>query len=135
MAIKFEFDEANRILLVRVDGPLTDKLLVDVYRAIRKYSLATDARAGIFDMTGVTDFAVSSEFIRRLAQSEPAMPNAEERPRVVVVPQTHGFGLVRMFQIVGERSRPLFSVVRTMDEAVNLLRAETPEFKPLELLN
>ena len=61
------------------------------------------------------------------------MPHAEERPRVVVVPQTHGFALVRMFQILGERSRPLFSVVRTMEEAMQLLRAEAPEFKLVEL--
>jgi hypothetical protein len=38
-----------------------------------------------------------------------------------------------MFQIVGERKRPLFGVVRTMDEALEVLRAEAPEFKPINL--
>lgn len=132
MAVRFEFDEVNRILLAQFGGPLTDESLGDAYRAIRRYSLVTDAKAGICDLSGVTEFAVSSEFVRRLAQSEPAMPKAEERPRVVVVPQTHAFGLVRMFQILGEQSRPLFSVVRTMEEAMKFLRAEAPEFKPVE---
>jgi hypothetical protein len=132
MAIRFEFDEVNQIVLVRIDGQLTDESLGDAYEAIRRYSVLTDAKAGIFDLTGVTEFAVSSEFVLRLATSEPAMPKADERPRVVIAPQTHAFGLVRMFQIVGERTRPLFSAVKTMDEAVKFLRASTPDFKPIE---
>jgi len=131
MAIRFEFDKVNRILLARVDGGLTDESLGDYYREIRRYSVLTDARAGVFDASAVTQFAVTSEFVRRLAQGEPAMPDAQERPRIVVAPQTHAFGLARMFQIVGERKRPLFAVVRTMGEALGVLRAEAPEFKPI----
>jgi hypothetical protein len=132
MTIRFEFDEINQILLARIDGQLTDEALSDIYRLFRRYSVLTDAKAGIFDLTGVTEFAVSSEFVRRLATTEPAMPKADERPRVVIAPQTHAFGLVRMFQIVGERTRPLFSAVKTMDEVLKVLRASTPDFKPIE---
>lgn len=131
--MRFEFDQVNRILLLRVDGQLTDELLGEAYRAIRRCSIATNAAAAIFDLSGVTKFIVSSEFVRRLAQSEPAMPNAQERPRVVVAPQSDGFGLVRMFQLVGEQRRPKFSPAKTMDEALRLLRAKSPEFKPIEL--
>ena len=131
MAIRFEFDKINGILLVRVDGRLTDESLGDYYGEVRRYSVLTDARAGIFDVSAVTQFAVTSEFVRRLAQGEPAMPHAEERPRIVVAHQTHAFGLARMFQIVGEQKRPLFGVVKTMDEALGVLRAEAPEFKPI----
>jgi hypothetical protein len=45
------------------------------------------------------------------------MPN-DKRPRFVVAPQTHAFGLFRMFQITGEHTRPLLTVVHTMDEAL-----------------
>ena len=48
MAFRFEFDKANRILLLRVEGRLSDELLKECYEAIRKYSTATDASAGIF---------------------------------------------------------------------------------------
>jgi hypothetical protein len=132
MPIRFEFDQVNKILLLRVDGQLTDELLGEVYRAIRSYSIATDAAATIVDLSGVTKFVVSSEFVRRLAQGQPAMPNTE-RPRIVVAPQTDGFGLVRMFHLVGEQTRPKFSAVKTMDEALRTLQAENPEFKPIEL--
>jgi hypothetical protein len=43
MAFRFEFDTANRVLLCRVEGRLTDELLAECYEAIRKYSTATDA--------------------------------------------------------------------------------------------
>jgi hypothetical protein len=38
------------------------------------------------------------------------MPN-DKRPRFVVAPQTHAFGLFRMFQITGEQTRPVLTVV------------------------
>jgi hypothetical protein len=132
MALRFEFDSANKILLIRVDGRLTDELLAELYNASRKYSTATDARMGIVDFSSVTEFAVSSEMIRTLADQEPAMPDATTRPRVLVAPQTHAYGLLRMFQITGEGKRPLLRVVRTLDDALAALGIQSPRFEPLE---
>ncbi|MGA2102366.1 MAG: hypothetical protein ABSG34_14755 [Candidatus Sulfotelmatobacter sp.] len=131
MGYRFEFDAVNKILLLRVDGRVTDELLVECYEAIRIRSIATDARAGIFDFTSATDFPVSTEFIRRLAKQEPAMPEATVRPRVLVAPQIHAYGLVRMFQIMGEDSRPLLQVARTLDDAFAALGVRSPHFKPI----
>lgn len=131
MSLGFEFDPGNKVLLVRVHGRLTDEVLAECYRAIRVYSVQTDARAGIFDFSGVTDFPISSEFIRQLARKEPAMPEGDKRPRVMVVPQTHGFGLARMFQMMGERTRPLFTVVKKMDQAFKVLDVNDPKFESL----
>jgi hypothetical protein len=99
MGFRFEFDSATRILLLRVEGRLSDELLAECYEAIRKYSTATNASAGIFDMSAVTEFAVSSECIRRLAGREPAMPYATSRLRIIAVEGAFGFGLARMFQL------------------------------------
>ena len=66
MGFRFEFDHANRILLLRVEGQLSDELLAECYEAIRKHSVSTDARMGIFDLSSVSQFAVSSEFVRQL---------------------------------------------------------------------
>jgi hypothetical protein len=133
MGTRCEFDEVNKILLVRFDGHLTDELLLEGYATIRQYSISTDSQAAIFDFSDVTRFDITSKFVRRLAQNEPAMPKADQRPRIAVVPQTHAFGLARMFQIVSETTRPLFSVVRTVDDALEVLRAKTPNFKPIGL--
>lgn len=132
MGFRFEFDSANRILLVRVEGRLSDKLLAECYEAIGKYSTATNASAGIFDMSAVTQFAVSSEFVRQLAKREPAMPDASRRMRIIAVENTTGYGLARMFQIVGETERPMLQVVRTVDAALGVLGIKSTHFEPLE---
>ena len=132
MAFRFEFDPENRTLLARFEGRLTDEAGIEFYRAIRRYSVATDASAGIWDFSSVTEFAMSSAFIRQVAEQEPAMPNATVRPRIMVVPATVGFGLARMFQLMGERTRPLLKVVHTIDEALAALGAKSPHFEPLE---
>src|SRR5208282_4925205 len=132
MAYRFEFDPMNKILMGRFEGRITEELGTEFYGAIRKYSVATDASAGIFDFSSVTQIAVSSDFVRHLAQSEPAMPDVTRRPSFFVAPMTAGFGLSCMFQILGEATRPLLKVVRSVDEALADLGVQSPHFKPLE---
>src|SRR5712692_7035780 len=76
MGFRFEFDPVNKILLALSEGRLTDESLGELYVAIRKYSTTTDARAGIWDLSSITEFAVTSDFVRKLAEKEPAMPDA-----------------------------------------------------------
>ena len=132
MGLRFEFDRGNQVLLARVEGQLTDELLAEAMREIRRHSIATDARAGIFDFSFVTEVAVSSAFVRELAKQEPAMADAARRPRFLVAPDGVAFGLSRMFQILGESTRPLLEVVHTRDEALAALGVESPQFEALE---
>jgi hypothetical protein len=131
MGFRFEFDPARKILLGRFEGRLTDKTLGEFYRAGLKHWAATDASAVISDYTSA-EWAVSAKFVRELANQEPAVTEPTKRPRIVVVASTVGFGLSRMFQIVGERKRPLLKVVRSLDEAFAALDIEFPHFQPLE---
>jgi len=130
MAFRFEFDAANKILLGRIEGRLTDESLTEIYEAGRKHAMTTDANAAILDFSSVTEFPVSSESLRQLASREPAMPDTA-RPRFVVAPQTHAFGLFRMFQITGESTRPALTVVHTLDQALAALGVQSPRFEPL----
>ena len=132
MGFRFEFDCANRILLARVEGRLSDALLAECYESIRKYSTSTDAKTGIFEFSAVSEFAISTESIRRLARLEPAMPDATERIRIIAVSDTHGFGLARMFQLTGEPTRPMLQVVHTLDEALAAIGVRSPHFEPLD---
>jgi|SRR5580704_10101858 hypothetical protein len=132
MGLRFEFDRGNQVLLARIEGRLTDELLAEAMREIRKHSIATDARAGIFDFSLVSEVAVSSAFVRELAKQEPAMVDAARRPRFLVAPAGVTFGLARMFQMLGESTRPLLEVVHTMDEALAALGVRSPRFEPLE---
>jgi hypothetical protein len=131
MALRFEFDRVNKILLGRLDGRLSDEALGEAYETARKHAVATDCRGGIWDMSSVTEFAVSGAFIRFLASREPVIADTE-RPRVIVASQTHAFGLFRMFQLAGERTRPRLTIVHTMDEALAELGIQSPHFEPLQ---
>lgn len=129
---RFEFDPANKILLLRFEGRLTDESLVEIHRAARIHWAATGARAGIGDYTSVTEFPLSAEFVRTLARQGAPMPEPIEHPLFIVMPSTTGYGLARMYQIVGDVTQPLVSVVRTMDEALAALGVQSPHFEPLE---
>jgi hypothetical protein len=131
MGLRFEFDPVNKILLGRVDGRLTDELLSEAYELARKVAAATDASAGIWDTTAVTEFALTSEFVRSLASREPIIADPK-RPRIIVASKPHVFGLFRMFQLTGERTRPLLTIVHTLDEALAALGVEGLDFEPLE---
>jgi hypothetical protein len=132
MRFRFEIDAGNKVLLVRVEGRLTDELMAEVYRGVRRRSSAIDVRAGIVDFSSVSDWALSSVFLSELAKQEPAMADATRRRIVVVAPAAVGFGLARMFQMLGESKRPLLEVVQTLDEALAVLEIQSAKFEPLE---
>jgi hypothetical protein len=121
-----EFDQETKFLLIRVAGRLTDESLAELYEASRKYSTTTDAKLSIVDLSSVTEFALSTEFIRHRARQKPAMAD----PRIIVAPQTFAFGLFRMLQLLGERTDPLLQIVHTLDEAFAELGIPSPHFEP-----
>jgi hypothetical protein len=131
MGSSYEFDKDNQVLLVHFHGRLSDDSLGALAQAGEKYWAATKPRAEIIDCSGVTEFAVSSDRIRQLAKRQ-IMPEAANLPRVIVTPETHAYGLARMYQITGEQSRPQTTVVRTMDEALKALNITSPHFEPLD---
>jgi hypothetical protein len=90
MEYRFEFDRENEILLPRLERRLTDELTSELYWAVRMYSIMTDARAGICDLSPVTEFTVSPEMIFDLVNREPAMPDATTRRRFIVAPAMLG---------------------------------------------
>lgn len=132
MGFWFEFDPVNKILLGRFAGRLTEESLAEYYAAVRRYSIATDASAGVFDLSHVTEVAISTDHARDLAGQEPAMPDAFRRPSILVAPTLLGSGLARIFQIAGSPTRPLLQISKSVDEAFTALGVQSPRFEPLE---
>jgi hypothetical protein len=128
----FEFDSANKILLARFEGQLTNEAAEEYHDALGKNWRETNPHAGIWDLSRVTNFVVASDFLRSLAKRKPITPGLTDHPRFVVVPAAAGYGLMRMFQIAGESERPLLHVVRTVDEALAALGAQSAHFEPLD---
>jgi hypothetical protein len=129
---EFEFDSTHKILLARFEGQLTNEAAEEYHNALGKNWRVTGARAGIWDLSAVAEFAVAADFLRNLAARKPITPGLINHPRFIVVPVTAGYGLMRMFQISGELSRPLLHVVRTVDEALAELGVKSAHFEPLD---
>lgn len=102
-----------------------------MFAALREYAIATNPYAAISDFSAVSQVEVSPAFIQQLALEEPAVPQASERGRVAVIADDVGFEMARMFQRLGESTRPLHLVVRTLDEALEALGVESPRFEIL----
>ena len=93
-------------------------------------TLAGSKRGVIVDLSGVTSFEVSVSFLKEIASSEPILPT--HLHRVIVAPTGHIYGLSRMFGILSEKTRPNLEIVRTMDEALKVLRIDAPNFQCIE---
>jgi hypothetical protein len=130
VAYRFEFDPKNKVLLMRYEGRLTQGMAEESGAALQKYWPAIAPSAVIVDFSSVTEFAVPTEFLHRVA-GQVLIVDATGSPVAIVAPAPVGFGLARMFEIVGEPRRSLLHVVRTMDEAFAALGVQSPHFEPL----
>jgi len=129
MAFVMHFDARNNILRVTLQGRVTDAVMLDCYATVAKYVASHSPCRGITDISEVEEFDVSSNTIRQMAEAPPAFP--PEYMRILVAPEAHVYGMARMFQILGGKTRPNLHLVRTMDEAYGLLQVESPEFGPV----
>ena len=129
MAFHLDYDTANKVMRISVDGVLTDEALLGGYSALRECNASNDPWFCIMDYTGVTKVALSNKAIRSLAKEPPALH--VERLQVTVVPEQLMFGLARMFQALSYETRPNLRVVRSLDEALNLIGVQSPSFSPI----
>ena len=132
MPYQIVFDRTNRILRARFEGRVTDDELMNVYRIGQRLVPQMDPQAGITDFSDVTAVAFTPETIYELAAVKPIMRDPS-RLVVFVAPTPHVYGMARMFEILGEATRPNLHVVRTLKEAYKLLNVREPQFEPVEI--
>ncbi|HYL94010.1 MAG TPA: hypothetical protein VEW69_12740, partial [Alphaproteobacteria bacterium] len=107
----FEFDAKNKILRGYFRGSVTDQIVIEFYGRTYDFVARYDARAVLTDLTDVTTFDVSAATVQSLARRLPAPSNNPDFVRIIVASDPHVFGMVRMFQILGDQTRPLLHVV------------------------
>jgi hypothetical protein len=130
MNLRFEFAAGPRVLRAVFEGVLDDAAVRHAYRELKRYVRATDPAAGIWDMSGVTAFEVTSETVRELGRSQPALPQPAV-PRFIVAPSDQAFGIARMFQEVGDAMRPQLYVVRSLQEVYERMKIAPPQYGPV----
>jgi hypothetical protein len=130
MPHNFNFDSTNRIRLWRFEGRITDEELKEFYLEAPNYVPSTALAAAIVDFSSVTSFEVSPGTIRGLARSAPIIADASF-PRFLVAPTSAIFGLMRMFQLAGEKTHPNVYVVKSLNDVFVSLGVEKPQFEPM----
>jgi hypothetical protein len=128
MSFSFDFDDKNKIIRCRISGVVTDQSLRDYYQACAKHGAERPTYSGIFDMSGVTALNITSETVRQVAQSPPAIPDSNI-PRIIIAGTTYMYGMARMFDVQGAETRPNLHVVRNEKEAFALLGVISPHFE------
>jgi len=132
MSYQFEFDSKNRVLRVTFDGLVTDQIITEFYACAGEYVARTMPRATIADFSGITAFVAAPSTLFILAKSAPIMKDPEII-RIIIAPGQHVFGMSRMFQMVGESTRPSLRVVRSQEEAFVMLSLQDTQFNPVNL--
>jgi hypothetical protein len=129
MPYRFEFDPEHRILLVVLEGNVGEREILTINDDIKARVTELNPSAGVSDFSAVTTFAVASH-IMRSAALQPS-PYHEQTPRFIVAPTDLLFGLARMYQLVGYRTRAKLQVVRSREEVFSALRLQNPRFEKL----
>src|SRR5579863_4242651 len=127
-----DFDATNNILRITMDGHVTDSVALSCAQTVGRCAARYPEHRGIVDLSKVSKYDVSPELIRQLARTPPTV-SAGASALVIVAPKEHPYGMSRMFQLLTETTRPNQHVVRTMDEALELLQAKSPTFEPVDL--
>lgn len=119
MGFHLEHDAPNGIFLLKFEGKVTDRVILDAFDTLKKCWDRFDDMAYISDCTQVTEVPVSAETIEAIADHKPVIPPTFYI--IVVAPQGVVYALSRMFQVLTVESRPTFQVVHTMDDALKLM--------------
>jgi hypothetical protein len=127
----FEFDLTNDILRCRLNGQVTDEALRDFFRSGAQLAIRTHPCAGVVDLSGVTSFEASAETVQQVANSAPVLRDPNLR-RIIIAPSPESYGMMRMFEIHGEQTRPNLHVVHSEGEAWAILGVQNPRFDPIE---
>lgn len=125
----FEFEPVQSILRCTMAGPIDDKILLDCRKEAVRHVQQTDPAALVLDLTLISSLDVSTRTVQALARSDPAFPPT--RPKFIVAPNDHVYGMSRMYQLIGEPIRPRLQVVRSPAEAYAALGIAELHFGPV----
>lgn len=132
MGFRMEFDERANLFILRFDGLLTEAAFLEGLGAGTIIVSQWEFCKAILDLTEVTELEDPQQVVRKLVINPPPR---NPGPRVLVAKQDLLFGLFRMMQVLGAQRYPDLHVVRSLDEAYEMLKINPAELhlRPVEL--
>jgi len=126
MDYRIDLDPAHRVIRLTVTAVVTEELAEECYQSVSFIASRGGPYAAIFDLSGVTGATLSPDAVRGLAGRAPAVPAG--RPRVIVADEPWIFGMARMFQICRDSLGEQFHVVRSLEEAYEMVGVRPEDF-------
>jgi hypothetical protein len=121
-----DLDPVHRVLRGTVTSAFTDEGCTDLYWTIERIASQGGPYAGILDLSQAPAFPISARTLRVLSTTDPALPVG--RLRVIVATEPVAYGLARMFELMRDSMGGELQVVRSLEEAYDLLGVRSSDF-------
>ena len=128
MPFRFEFDSTHRLLRISLEGRIGDHEIASLRDEASSMVAEGRPNALIVDLSHTERYEISNASILAMAQSAPALPGISI-PVIIVAPAPHMFGASRVFQITSDERRPWLHVVKSEEEAYEMLKVKSPAFE------
>src|SRR5262249_11640107 len=129
MSLDFQIDLDPIHLIIRasITAPVvTEEVADDYYWAVSLVAAHGGPYAAIYDLSGVTGTTLSPSAVRGFAKRPYPVPGP--RHRVLVAKEPSIYGMARMLQLYQDVMGEHFRVVRSMEEAYELLGVRAEDF-------
>ena len=120
MGVHVTVDASQRLVISTFSGDVTDADIAGFPSLIRSHPDFDPSFSEILDFSAVTAASVSTSVVQEVARRVSHF-NLDSL-HVVIAPQEVIYGLARMAQVFGEKTKPNAVVVRSMKEAREFLR-------------
>ena len=117
MAASYAFDAAAGVILVTATGEFTTADYVSIQRAVEADPAIPTGSAVLFDMRGITRFAITRHDIVSLAHAPDSVDRRAGRI-AVVVEGPEGYSLARMYEAARGGSRPPIKIFGAVEPAM-----------------
>jgi hypothetical protein len=122
-----DLDPTHSVVRLTVTARIvTLRTAEDCYRALARLAGGGGPYAAIYDLSRAIGTTLPTNLVRYYARRTPAIPMG--RPHVVVGKEPHIYGLARVFQMCREFIGEQFDVVRSLEEAYDLVGARPEDF-------
>ena len=123
VGVRLTIDVEQRLVVSTFFGEIGDAEILDHSSSIRSHPDFDPSFSELLDFSGITGGSpIATSTIQELAQRESIFNPASLH--VIVAPQDFIFGLARMAEVFGQKTKPNLVVVRTVEEARKILRPE-----------
>jgi hypothetical protein len=122
MDYEVDLDPTHSVIRLTVTAEtVTFELAEEIYRHLSEATSSGGPYAAIYDLSAAKKTTMPTNAVRSFARRRPSIPMG--RKHVVVGKEAHIFGLARVFQMCGESIGSEFQVVRSLEEAYDIVDA------------